>query len=270
MNLFTASTNLAALTVLLTLNLTAAELTPKLLRLIGPDATVIMGADIEHYGSSELRKLFPWDLPAGVRQTLQIGQSPDSPSLTVYVGLPHPDPNTDADNFHLLDADIVAFGDDLALQTALLRSKASGDLGTTANEARRLSAAYDNWFLMIRPLETIRHDNSTSPSKYVTDLIAVVEQLSGGIRFGSIDQIELDVVTRNPSDAAHLAVLAEWLPGLMLTQSPEPRLRVLIETAEDLSIRTDGRTVHVSLTLSESRIHAALEALRETEADKVQ
>lgn len=53
------------------------------------------------------------------------------------------------------------------------------------------------------------------PLKYRHDLIDAVEEISGGIRFGTINEFYLEAVFRDSEDAWASATLARWLPGIL-------------------------------------------------------
>jgi hypothetical protein len=245
-------------------NLAAAELTPNVLHLIGPEAWVVTGIDLQRYSTSELHHLFPWDIATkDMRQVIRIGGVHDGGQLTVFVGPQPVEQAGSAFQSTALDPNTTAVGEAGAVQDAIRQWNRSGNPSQLALEARSLSGEYDGWFLLLKPLENFTHNDSAPSSKYVTDLIQVVEQVSGGIRFGSVNELEIDIVTRSASDAASLAALVQWMPGLILLNGPGMQERGLIEAAEDLVVRTNGRMVSISFTLSESRVSMLAKRVQE-------
>ena len=60
-------------------------------------------------------------------------------------------------------------------------------------KARWLSESYDNWFLMVKPLDSLAQPDLPA-SRYRDDLIQMVEEVSGGIRLGALNEIRIEVL----------------------------------------------------------------------------
>jgi len=252
----------------------AADLNPKLLRLIGPDARMVTGADLDRQGRSELSGFFhPHVVPdsevTGTYQVLWIESvSADRPTtpLTVVIGtLPPQDPEVPIPEFTALDANTKLWGDPDKIVEAQVRFSVSQPLSEMASKARRLSQSYDNWFLIVKPLASIatppRGVQGDAPAfKYRQDLIEAVEEVSGGVRFGSVNEVGLEVVFRDSEDALAAAALARWLPGLLQLDPGYNSPGELVDAIEDFTVHADGKRVSLSLRIPEEKVHAIIEA----------
>jgi hypothetical protein len=67
-----------------------------------------------------------------------------------------------------------------------------------------------------------RNDAEYRPKKVSTkrDLIDAVEEISGGVRFGTINEFYLEAVFRDSEDSWAAATLARWLPGILQLEQP--------------------------------------------------
>ena len=121
-----------------------------------------------------------------------------------------------------------------------------------AARADRLSGTYDIWFLAVRPLE-LSLPEGAKPLKYRDELVRVIEEVRGGVRLGSLNQMTAEVVARTADDAVTLAALGRWLPGLMqLNERNE--LAVFVELAESFAARVEGRSAVLSVSIPEAAI----------------
>jgi hypothetical protein len=99
------------------------------------------------------------------------------------------------------------------------------------------------------------------PLKYRQDLIDAVEEISGGIRFGTSNEFYLEAVFRDAEDAWAAATLARWLPGMLQLQPTYPgSLALLVDAIEDLRIYADGTRLTISLRIPEDKARSLLDA----------
>jgi hypothetical protein len=256
--------------LILAANLGAAELSPKVLRLIGPDTLTVRGTDVELFQNSALSEIFrvplDWDAATGVRQVIGIENRTADGSrwLAVLVGasaIPAGEAE-DGTAFQALDANTAVHGDPQSVQEASLRWKADEPPGEIAAKVRRLALSYDNWFLMVKPLDKPLMEFLGGPGapalKYRNEAIQAIEEASGGIRFGALNEFHAEALLKAPEDAAAVATLARWVPGFVQLQEPWSVPSRLADIAGDLSIRAEGRSVSISFTLPEREMRELL------------
>ena len=247
----------------------AADLSPQLLRLIGPDARRIVCADLEGQANSVLGRYFVSDLASGgaarpIGQVLTIQrESADGPPLTVLIGGEPLEPRA----FTALDSGIWLMADPESVRQAKRRWPVEAPLSPIATRVRRLAQAWDSWFLIVKPLATLAAarvvpDASAPLLKYAGPLIDAVEELSGGIRFGAVSELSLEAVFRDPQDASAAATLARWLPGILQLQSSGGVPAVLLGALEDFRVDVYGQRASISLRIRDDEAKSLLEADR--------
>jgi hypothetical protein len=196
--------------------LTAGEIDPRLLRLIGPEARLVYGLDLERYDGTALSKIFPSMQPAA-RHVIGIAGSPEDQHLSVIVtAAPMPVLAGDDVIVHrgvavrdseesaraVLSPSTAVVGRlDRVLEAIDRWLDADVVIGATAAKARDLSRSYDNWFLLLRPLDLSGESPQRSPSKYRVELAQAVEEIRGGLRIGATNDVTIEVVAKSAEEA---------------------------------------------------------------------
>jgi hypothetical protein len=255
--------------------LSAGELDPRLLRLIGPDTTYVSGGDVERFQASKIGALgfgrVYVDGPTP-RFRLEIGM-PEGRALYVTVGAtPVAVPDTDAPpesyrgariwkdqgtNHALLDSAIEMHGDEKAVTDAIDRWRnATAALSPLALTARRLSNSYDAWYVVTKPLGLAEFAGRGTRSPRVEELTQAIDELRAGIRLGSIDEADVEIDCKSSDEATAIAVFGHYLPALLETK-PDPECLVF-QVADHVVSRAQGRTAILSLTVDENRLEEAM------------
>ena len=166
-----------------------------------------------------------------------------------------------------LDANIRVAGDPDTIREAQRRWTIDQPHSPIAVKVRRLSQSYDNWFLLAKPFSVFAAmpagvaDTGVPPLKYRNDLIDAVEEISGGIRFGTINEFYLEAAFRDSEDSWATATLARWLPGILQLEQPYSHSpAILVDAIEDLNIYADGTRVTISLRIPEDKARSLLDA----------
>jgi hypothetical protein len=228
--------------------------------------------DLERYPDSALVGMFPsgatWlSARSGmehVRQLITVmnGNRGRLPLLVLIGALAQRESAEDAEfgSMVRLDASTVIMGDPEHVRAAAARWRqedlATADIAATAD---RLSGSYDLWFVAVRPLDLDRVETD-KVLKYRDDLVQVVEEARGGVRLGSFNDVNFEVVARSTDDAAKLAALAQWLPGFIQLQEQAGPMGSLVGVAENLSVRTSGRTAVMSFSVAETALQQVTKA----------
>jgi len=242
------------------LPLAGAELNARVLKLIGPDAQAVFGADVERYHESPLERLFPlvgYPKAAGtIHQFLEIrgGAAGEEQPLVIWTGSPHTADEDGAAQLTMLDASTAIWGDPAAMETAMQRWNGSAPVSELAGQVRRLSAGYDNWFLLLKPLARGEQAAGLPALKYRNEVTQAVEQIRGGIRLGAFNDVLIEIVTRTADQASALAALGKWLPGLLQLENPGGVVSLLVDSAENISVSASGTVVSLSFTLPGDKV----------------
>jgi hypothetical protein len=270
-------------TTLLAAHCSAAELNPMLLRLISADVRMVSGADIDRQANSALKRFFLSDFnPNTDTRTADnviwidyrvADATKGSSTLTAIIGaIPSHEPESQdirdrLEEFTRLDANIKVAGDPDTIREAQRRWTIDQPPSSIALKVRRLSQSYDNWFLLVKPFSVFAEmpsdvaDTTAPPLKYRNDLIDAVEEISGGVRFGTINEFYLEAVFRDSEDSWAAATLARWLPGILQLKQPYSHSpAILVDAIEDLIIYAEGTRVTISLRIPEDRARSLLDA----------
>jgi hypothetical protein len=251
----------------------AAELSPELLGLIGADARMVTGADLNRQGDSILNQFFQSrvapDTRASYRALWIERNGADGPvTLTVVAGpIPPKAPNF-PEEFTSLDANIMVAGPPDSVRDAQRSWTVEQPLSPIAARVRRLAESYDNWFLMTKPFARLSQipqavlGSAVPLLKDKQDLVDAVEELSGGVRFGAVNELNLEAVFRNPEDAWAVAILARWVPGILQLQPPYSPTGMLVNAMEDFTVHFAGQRVSISLRIPEEKARSLIEAQR--------
>lgn len=240
------------LLALLTVPLWAADLNPKILNLIGANTRLVGGSNIERHRNSALGAFFPINYAAKQSVFIETLDRDDSHSLFLLIGS---EPATDPD-YRSLDSNTVVSGPPSAVEEAVqLWAREDIKPGSLAFRAQQLAGTYDHWFLMAKPLEFLTHAQTVPwPLKYRDEMANTIEELSGGIRFGTNIEFKMEALMRTNEDAKALAALGRWLPGLLQLMPSPGVIGPLVDIAEKISATADGRLVTLSFYLSDDKV----------------
>ena len=285
--------------------LVAGELDPRVLRLIKPDATLIYSIDAERHRNFALAELDPLWLP-GVSQedakrisrvTVSGDRDVADSSLAVFEGAfsllwsvsPREERDGASGSFRvaLLNNSLGIAGSPETLQAATERWRAADDpISDIATKAKEVSRSYDNWFVVLMPLETLDQSNKTAEKmhgdlykdmprpaspKHLGGLLKMIDEIRGGVRLGAVHEFSFEVLVKTVEDASGLAAIARWLPGLSELEESERLFskKTIAKLAENLVVRVSGRTLTISFSIADKAIAEAIKTWFE-EQDKLQ
>jgi hypothetical protein len=206
-----------------------------------------------------LNKFFPMDYgpPAsemtGGLITILSGLQDGAVPLTVFLGTAPTAQRDNAMQTAVLGPGATVQGDAASVQEAVRRWRQDERAGELALKARWLSESYDNWFLIVKPLDSLTQPDLPA-SKYRDDLIQMVEEVSGGIRLGALNEIRIEVLTKTADDASGLAAIVRWAPGFIQLRDSHSVQNMFVGIAENLSVTVEGRTVSISFALPETKM----------------
>jgi hypothetical protein len=274
-----------------------AEVDPRLLRVIGSEAALIFGTDIERYQNSRLSEFYPVrldDVPGlaeieGSRTIRQLifatddlqrastlilfqsasplsfirpPQSSEVAEAVPYRGIVLHAVNQ-ASYFALLDTTVGVVGDEENVHLAIDRwNQKDSESREIEAKVRQLSQSYDNWFLAIKPLVSRDEERPASVFKHRDDFIRMIEEVRGGIRLGGLNEVSLEAVVKTADDATGLAAIGRWLPGIIQIKGSGRVESAIADLADNLDIRASGRVVSLSFLLAETKLDELAKSLK--------
>ena len=152
-------------------SLQAGELNPKVLSLIGENARAVYGGNLARYRQTVWSNIAPWRLDQAVSGSVQqlvviANDDGGPPPLTIMIGSAAASEQADGLQFASLDSATSVLGDEAGTQEAVRRWSENSSMGELARKAQRLSESYDNWFLIVRPLELLGRSSIAPPSHF--------------------------------------------------------------------------------------------------------
>jgi hypothetical protein len=267
-----------ALLALTALNLIAQDPNARLACLVGPDAKMIYGIDVERYQVSQLAQVYPMSVPVpGVKKV--IGTLPDSSGshspalilqgtafslqelvaqgnlLRTFRGFPAVALSEDS-LLVLVETTLAVTGDTDTVSHIIDRITSTDCTGELAAKVAELSNSYDAWFAVQWPLDQLDLPSMMPPSERRLELAQSVDEVHGGIRFGTVHSVRVELTTKNPDDAAAVAVLGRWLPAML--EKEESTEANLVRAIENFATQSTGRTASMSFLLPETAVETAL------------
>ena len=260
--------------------------------LVGADAKMAYGINVERYQNSNLALLYPvWfgansistlpvkkiiatlSDPSGAHSNVLIlqgssfsaqmltAQPGQENSLRSYNGLPALALSPD-NLVVVISSTLAVAGEADSVSHVLDRLGSTNCTGEIAAKISELDNSFDVWFVVLRPMEQINLASLMPEFKYQQELAESVVAVQGGIRIGSIHTVRAEVTTKNPDDAGALSVLGRWLPAMLENEnSAEGKL---VGAIENFETRASGSTASLSFLLPE----AAVEAVQKAAAGK--
>lgn len=272
-----------ALLALTALNLIAQDPNARLACLVGPDATMIYGIDVERYQNSQLAQAYPivtdfWPIPTlrvkKITATLSdtwgnpfpalilqgsafsaqalVSQPGHENDLRTYRGFPAVALAEDT-LLVLLETNLAVTGNTDSVSRIIDRVTATDCTGELAAKIGELSGSYDAWFAALRPLE---HLDLMPRSERRLELAQSIEEVHGGMQLGSVNSFKVEITTKDPSDAAAAAALARWLPAML--EKDDSVEANLVRVIENFATQSTGRTASMSFLLPDTAVETAL------------
>lgn len=164
--------------------------------------------------------------------------------------------------FAFLDANTALAGDIASVKAAIDRKpNHTAQDSALAAKAQQVSAANDFWFVTVVPLSNF---SSAIPDSNLStamngNLLAGINQASGGVRFGDTVTISAEAVTRSEKDAQALVDVVKFFAGLVqLNRQNNPAAGQVGTLLDSLQTSTYGNTTQISLSVPEQQIEQLL------------
>jgi len=121
----------------------------------------------------------------------------------------------------------------------------------------QLSASYDAWAISILPLSMLSAEIGSGGNWngiLNSDLLKTIQQTSGGVKFGEVNQLSAQAVSDSNQDASALADVVRFLVNMAQINAPSSGAGALGRLLQNLSIQADGSTVNVTLAIPEKQL----------------
>ena len=152
-------------------------------------------------------------------------------------------------------------GDPASVKTVLDNRASAGLKPDLAARAQALSARYQAWFLSTVPVSELTGkvpEVSGAAPKARGDFFQGVQELSGGVLFGSQVEIGIDATTRSGRDAQALADVVRFLAGMVQQNQNNPQSVLLSKILDTLQLKTEGPVTSINLSIAEQDLEKLL------------
>jgi hypothetical protein len=165
------------------------------------------------------------------------------------------------------DGASAVMGDLASVKAAIERQKSSAAPSSQLlAKVRDLSAKNDFWFVTLVPVSefagAMPDPNLSGAMK--GNLLAAINEASGGIRFGDTVTISAEAITRSEKDAQALVDVVKFVAGMVQLNRQNNAAAGQVATLLDtLDCKTAGNVTTVSLAIPEQQLEQMLEMMRQ-------
>jgi hypothetical protein len=169
-----------------------------------------------------------------------------------------------------LDSSTALVGDLTSVKAAIDRKKSNAPTdGAVLAKAQSISSGKDFWFVTLVPMSnfsgSIPDPNLSSAMQ--GNLMAAINQMSGGIRFGDTVTISAEAVTRSEKDAQALVDVVKFFAGLVqLNRQKDPAAGQVATLLDTLQTNTSGNITTISLAIPERQLEQLLNGVHPAHA----
>jgi hypothetical protein len=169
-----------------------------------------------------------------------------------------------------LDSSTALVGDLKSVKAAIDRKNSNTPDGASiVAKAQSVSSGKDFWFVTLVPLSNF---SASVPDSNVSgamkgNLMAAINQTSGGIRFGDTVTISAEAVTRSDKDAQALVDVVKFFAGLVqLNRQKDPTAGQVATLLDTLQTSTSGNITTISIAIPEAQLEQLLNSVRPARA----
>ncbi|HCC57139.1 MAG TPA: hypothetical protein DEQ47_07725 [Solibacterales bacterium] len=171
-------------------------------------------------------------------------------------------PGKDGMVFAFPDSNTAVAGDLASVKASLDRRSQTNSIDATlAARVSVLSSTLDAWAISTLPFSAMPRMPSGPNSKSVvsSELLAKIQQTSGGIKFG--DQVHLigEATTGDAKDATALGDVIRFVAMMIQNQAP-PEAAPVTALIKNLQVVAEGTTVRMDLAIAENQIESLIAA----------
>jgi hypothetical protein len=169
-----------------------------------------------------------------------------------------------------LNSSTVLVGDLTSVKAAIDRKKSNTPTDASiVTKAQSTSSGKDFWFVTLVPLSNF---SASIPDPNVSgamkgNLMAAINQTSGGIRFGDTVTISAEAVTRSEKDAQALVDVVKFFAGLVqLNRQKDPTAGQVATLLDTLQTSTAGNITTISIAIPEAQLEQLLNSVHPARA----
>jgi hypothetical protein len=164
-----------------------------------------------------------------------------------------------------VNSTLVVAGDIANVKAAIDRPSTGQALpGGVSSQVSQWSGSEDAWIVTTVPLGALMPSNAAAPAagsspmgNPMAGVMQQIQQMSGGVKFGSSVVGTAAIQADNAADATQLAATMQFLVNLIQMQSQkDPQMASL---AQAFSVTAQGTTVNVKMTLPEAQFQQLLQ-----------
>jgi hypothetical protein len=182
------------------------------------------------------------------------------------ITLPSP-PNSQLQNaIAFLDATLATMGDLDSVKAAVDRQKSQGPTAGAFSKAQDVSAKNDFWFVTLVAISEFSSviPNADLGGAMQHNLLAGINQASGGVRFGDAVAVSLEAVARSDKDAQALVDVVKFFAGLVqLNREKNPEAGQVATLLDTLQASTTGNITTISLAIPELQLEQMLQTVQQ-------
>ena len=165
-----------------------------------------------------------------------------------------------------LDNRTALVGDVNSVKAAIDRTKSNTPADPTVTaKAQAASSGEDFWFVTLVPLSNFAGSIPTGAAGGAMqgNLLAAINQASGGIRFGDTVNITAAAVTRSEKDAQALVDVVKFFAGLVqLNRQQNPAAGQVATLLDTLQTSISGNITTISLAIPEQQLEQLLNTVQ--------
>ena len=162
-----------------------------------------------------------------------------------------------------LDNSTALVGDLTSVQAAIDRKLSNAPANSSiVTKAQTASSGKDFWFVTLVPLSNFSSSIPDPSGAMQGNLLAAINQASGGIRFGDTVTITAEAVTRSEKDAQALVDVVKFFASLVQLNRQQNSAAGQVATLLDtLKTSTSGNTTTISLAIPEQQLEQLLNSV---------
>jgi hypothetical protein len=160
-----------------------------------------------------------------------------------------------------LDHSVAVMGDLDSVRGAIDRSAGAGGPGAELTDRiMRTSANQDAWMVSLAPVSAFA---PVLPDRNIRgalqgDLIKAIEQSSGGVRFGSVIEINGVLTARTAQDATSLADVLKFFMSMAQANAPAGEAARFVGLIKNLTVNAEANAVKLSLAIPETEVETLI------------
>jgi hypothetical protein len=166
-----------------------------------------------------------------------------------------------------VDGTTAVMGELASVQAAIGRQKSAAQPSNQLlDKVKDLSAKNDFWFVTLVPVSefagAMPDPNLSGAMK--GNLLAAINEASGGIRFGDPVTMSAEAVTRSDKDAQALVDVVKFVAGMIqLNGQNNPAAGQVATLLDTLKYNTAGNVTTISLAIPEQQLEQMVEMMRQ-------